>query len=233
MDPKPDITAIVPVFNGERYLAQALASITAQTLPPREIIVVDDGSTDGSAAAASSFGHGVVCVRQAHAGAAAARNRGALIAKGDWLAFLDADDLWCPDKLRSQSDALAGNPDLEMAFGHVEQFLCPSLDDETRRRLSCPGEPLPGYHAGTLLIGRPAFTATGGFDEALASGEFLDWYARASEAGLRSVMLPEVVMRRRLHGANQGIYGRADYAPSYLRVLRAAIQRRRGESGRD
>jgi glycosyltransferase involved in cell wall biosynthesis len=97
------ITAIIPVHNGERHLAEAIQSVLAQTLPPGEIIVVDDGSTDASAAIAQSFGAPVRVLAQPNLGPAAARNLGLAHATGDLLAFLDADDLWTPNKLARQA----------------------------------------------------------------------------------------------------------------------------------
>ena len=100
---KPNlISCIVPVFNGERYLAEALDSILAQTWRPLEVIVVDDGSTDGTAHIAAGYGAEVSYIHQANAGPAAARNRGLDAARGEFIAFLDADDLWHKDKLSAR-----------------------------------------------------------------------------------------------------------------------------------
>src|SRR5690242_4967891 len=95
----PTVTCIVPVFNGERYLGEALDSIFAQGHQPLEVLVVDDGSTDGSAAVAKSYGDRVRYFFQPNAGPAAARNLGLEAARGEFIAFLDADDLWHRDKL--------------------------------------------------------------------------------------------------------------------------------------
>src|SRR5262245_16865951 len=128
-DPQ-SISVIIPVYNGERYLAEALVSVLAQTHPPTEIIVVDDGSTDTTAQIAQRYApriHYHFRPRGAVSGAAAARNHGAYLAQGDYLAFLDADDVWLPDKLRLQMAAFAHDPALDQVFGHVQQFISPEL----------------------------------------------------------------------------------------------------------
>lgn len=105
--PRPSVSVVIPCFNGEQFLGEALASAQAQTLPVAEILVIDDGSTDGSAALAASFGAPVRVVSQRNAGESVARNRGFDLARGDWIAFLDADDVWRPEKLAA-SAALLG-----------------------------------------------------------------------------------------------------------------------------
>src|SRR5262249_2428536 len=106
------ISCIVPVFNGERYLREALDSILAQTYQPLELIVLDDGSTDGTAALVAGYGERIRYLWQANAGEAGARNRGLSIAQGEFVAFLDADDLWHPEKLRRQLARLHDRPEL-------------------------------------------------------------------------------------------------------------------------
>jgi len=188
-----------------------------------EIIVVDDGSDDASASIATELG--VRVVSQPHGGAAAARNLGVSLAGGDLLAFLDADDLWMPEKTALQCAALAADPTCEAAFGQIEQFISPDLAPAERARLAMPGAALPGYHAGALLIRREAFERAGHFATQYTVGEFIDWYARAN---LHSVMLPQVVMRRRLHQANQmRLTPRAQIAHDFARILHARLARER------
>jgi len=97
------ISVVIPVFNGERFLGEAIRSALSQTLPPHEVLVIDDGSTDGSAGLAESFGPPVRVIRQENRGEAAARNHGIEAAEGDWIAFLDSDDVWKPEKLALQA----------------------------------------------------------------------------------------------------------------------------------
>ena len=113
-----------------------------------------------------------------------------------------------------------------MVFGHVQQFHSPELADEVKQQIKIPAEIVPGQHVGTMLIKRESFQKVGPFRTDWEIGEFIDWYARAEELGLKSLMLPEVVMKRRLHKASQGTYKR-QHQKEYVRVLKAALDRRR------
>ncbi len=226
------VSAIVPVYEGERYLADAIRSILDQARPPDEVIVIDDGSTDGSAAIAEGFGPPVRCERRPHGGIGAARTAGLALARGERIAFLDADDLWLPEKLDRQGAALDAEPAIDMVFGHVRQFLSPDLDDGARRRFRCPPDPAPGYVAGAGLFRRSAFERVGPFETCWRVGEFVSWYRRAVDAGLRSALLPDLVLLRRIHATNTGIRERTAAATAYVRILTAALdERRRGAPG--
>jgi glycosyltransferase involved in cell wall biosynthesis len=198
---QPRVTIIIPVYNGERYLAAAMDSVIAQTHPPAEIIVIDDGSTDHSAELATAYAPAVCCLRQPHHGPAAARNAGVAAATSDWIAFLDADDLWRPDKLALQVTALSA-PDVDAVLGAYHHFFSPDLDAVAQARLVCPSGLMTSPTAGALLVRRSIFPTVGGFDETLLLGEFIDWWLRAMDWGMKSVMLPELVMERRIHGNN-------------------------------
>jgi glycosyltransferase involved in cell wall biosynthesis len=221
-----DVSVIVPVRDGERYLPEALESIVEQTLAPAEVIVVDDGSTDGTSGVAARFGPPVRCLRVAPAGVAAAVNRGVGAARGSLIALLDADDIWTRGKLGLQVAALERDRALDVVFGHVEHFVSPELAEAQRASIRVPPEPLAGYSRGTMLARREAMERVGPFDSRWRVGEFVDWWARAVEAGLCAEMLPEVVMRRRLHGGNMGVRKRDDRA-DFARVVREALDRRR------
>lgn len=216
------ITAVIPVYNGELYLAEAIESVLDQTHLPDEIIVVDDGSDDGSAAVAKRFGGPVTYLRQQRSGAGAARNLGVSIAAGTLVAFLDADDLWLPGKTEKQLAVLAADPACDGVFGQVEEFHSPPTDGLAPKAS-------PGYLPGTLLIKKSAFDRVGPFVANLKVGEFIDWYSRAQETGLRCPMLPDVVMRRRIHGTNTGIRER-DSLNDYARVLKGVLDRRRRQT---
>jgi len=221
------VSVIIPVYNGERYLAEAIESVSAQTYRPIEIIVVDDGSTDNSADVAKSFTNFQVryCY-QTNSGQGAARNRGVDLARGSFLAFLDADDVWLADKLTSQMMAFENNPDLDMVFGHVSQFHSPEIDVHLKAKMNREEQRMSGYFAGTMLIKRESFLRIGPFATHWRIGEFIDWYSKAMEKGLKNFILPKVVMRRRIHSANMGIRERSSQT-DYVRILKAALDRRR------
>ena len=221
------MSVIVPAFDAERYLGEALESVLEQTHGPADVIVVDDGSTDGTAQVAESFGAPVRCLRRERAGVAAALNAGVQAARGELLAFLDADDLWVREKLELQVAALAADPRLDLVLGHMSEFRSPDLSAEESARLAMRSGSVPGASRGTMLIRREAFMRVGQFATGWTLGEFVEWYARAVDAGLQVQMLPEVLMERRLHRANSGIRD-ADSRADYVRVVRAILERRGG-----
>ncbi len=223
----PSVSVIIPVYNGERYLAEAVESALGQSHAPAEVIVVDDGSTDASAEAARRFSEHVRYEWQAHAGIGAARNRGTELARGELLAFLDADDRWPTGKLARQLEVLRLDPDLGMVFGHVRQLHDgPEWEMGIAQQSSSPSELVPGYLPGTLLIRRETFTRVGRFRTDCKVGEFIDWYARAQELRLRSMCLPDLMLWRRIHRANQGILQRAS-VNDYAKIMKASLDRRR------
>lgn len=219
------VSVIVPVHNAARYLPEALESVLAQTLPPLEVIVVDDGSVDGSGAVAGRYGPRVAVHRQPNRGAGAARNQGVRLARAPLLAFLDADDVWALDKLDRQCAILRSRPELDCVFGRARQFASPDLAPEVRARMRGDGTVRPAPLPSSMLIRREAFFAVGPFAETLTLGEPLEWYLRAADLGLRMAMLPEIVFHRRLHPGSQGAEkrgGRVEYA----RILAARLRRR-------
>ncbi len=220
------ISVVIPVFNGARYVGEAIESVLAQTCRPAEIIVSDDGSTDDTAAVVRRFGDPVRYHCATNGGAGAARNRGVALARGDFLAFLDADDVWIATKTAEQLRAFAEDSELEAVFGHVRQFHSPELPEDVRRQIEIPVEVSAGPHVGTMMIRGTAFEKVGPFRADLRIGEFIDWYARAQALRVKSLTLPRVVMERRLHRASLGTHGR-EHQGDYVRLLREKLQRER------
>jgi glycosyltransferase involved in cell wall biosynthesis len=213
------VSVVIPAFNAEPYLAEAIQSVLDQGIPSTEVVVVDDGSTDGTAEVAAAFGRSVTVIRKKNGGIGAARNAGVERSTGDPLAFLDADDVWPAGSLASRLAILQAVPEIDGVFGCVREFRDGHQD--------LP--PQAGAVAGALLIRREKYAVVGRFDEKLTVGEFIDWMARAQEARLRFRSIPEVVLRRRLHASNTGVV-RRDARVEYTRVLRAALERRRHQS---
>jgi glycosyltransferase involved in cell wall biosynthesis len=224
-DPAKLVSVIIPVFNGERYLDEAIASVTGQSYRPLEIIVVDDGSTDGSAAIARRHELVTYCFQE-NAGISAALNRGVDLARGDFLGFVDADDMWSAGTLTRQMECLAQDPLLDMVFAHVEQFRSPELEAGGAGRIPEALKVIPGYCSGTMLIRRQAFCRAGRFDCRLQVGQFLAWYMTADDKGLSGRMLPDIMLKRRWHTANMGIVERESRS-EYARILKASLDRRR------
>lgn len=230
--PAPLISVIIPTYNRPRYLGEAIESVLGQSYGNHEIIVVDDGSTDPPVDAVAAFGDRVVLLRQDNRGTGAARNTGIARSSGEFLAFLDDDDVWDERKLALQMQAFGAAPETDVVYGHMKQFVTPGLDEDQSSRLRhLAGQVVAAPIAPSMLIRRDSFDRVGPFDESLQIGVEMDWYARLCEAGLRSVMLDAVLYHRRLHGSNVNIT-RADEQSERLLVLKRIIDRRRQAAAR-
>ncbi|MGZ3274260.1 MAG: glycosyltransferase family A protein [Caulobacteraceae bacterium] len=219
------VSVIVPLYNDESYLDDALHSILGQTRPPEQVIVIDDGSTDASVDVARKHLPRITLLSQANQGAAAARNLGIAAATGDVIAFLDADDLWTASSLQRRLDILDGDPEVDAVYGLVEQFISPEVDAATRERLHLPEGQTAARFAGAILVRRRVFDRIGVFDPALKVGEMIDWTARLQDSGAKVVAVEDLVMRRRIHGANTMLNKPPGHG-DYLRALRASVARK-------
>jgi glycosyltransferase involved in cell wall biosynthesis len=223
------ISVVLPVYNRAAYVGEAIASVFAQTLLPSELIVVDDGSTDTSVEVVERFARpGLNVLRQENAGIGAARNRGLSSATGDLIGFIDSDDVWEPDKLELQVQALRENDDVQLVFGHLVEFLSPDRAAELTGTLRIATSPVPGLIATTLLVRRAAAERIGAFDERLRVGEFVEWMARVRDLRLSTRVLPQVVARRRVHGGNTVL---TQPNTDYLRAIKSTLDRRRARAG--
>jgi glycosyltransferase involved in cell wall biosynthesis len=222
----PKVSVIVPVYNGERFLGEALQSIVSQNYHPLEVLVVDDGSIDQSAAVAATF-PGVRILSKDHSGLAATLNHGIAHATGELFAFLDADDRWLPGKVERQVYALQQKPEMDMVFSHLRQFSM-RRDATGDTEEFTPAQ--PGYSKVTLMIRRSTFMRVGNFTETQGKHDFLDWYARAQSIGLQTDMLPDILVERRIHESNYGRTNPTEQRQRYFTALRASIQQRRSDA---
>ncbi len=222
------ISCIVPVFNGERYLKEALDSIRAQTYRPLEIIVADDGSTDGTAAIVAGYGEEVRYLWQTNAGPAAARNLGLRAVQGEFVAFLDADDLWHPEKLARQMARFEARAELDMCFTHARNFWVPELSEEAARyKDHRRSQAVPGYTTTALLARRTLFEEVGQFSPALQHADDTEWFLRATERGAVMELLADTLVYRRLHRANYSRLAAGTSREEYLQLVKASLDRRR------
>ncbi|HUT55338.1 MAG TPA: glycosyltransferase family A protein [bacterium] len=223
------ISVIIPVWNRPREVVKAIESALGQTLPPFEIIVADDGSTDGTGDAVAAFGPPVRLIRQDQRGPAAARNRAAAQATGDWLAFLDSDDRWLPGKLERQAQAIQ---DSGAAMAHSNGWIVTGLEApadpatlKSRYEMLKPAQGADcladflysGIITSSLMIRRDVFEAAGGFDESFRVNEDVELNIRllASSRVLCFTPEPLVIMRVLLDGH------KARWLESLLESIRA------------
>jgi glycosyltransferase involved in cell wall biosynthesis len=221
----PLVSVVLPVYNGARYVRAALASVFAQSYRPLEVIVVDDGSTDGTPAAVRAF-PGVRYVRQANRGAAAARNAALPLARGELVAFMDHDDLWTPDKLSVQVAYLAQHPSLAGVVAHLRLFLSDGAAEAVGVREELLAGDQVGWCTPTLVARAWAFDRVGYFDESYRNGSDTDWFLRARDLGVELGVVPNCLLLKRIHDSNVTLRPDAVNA-GVLRALRASLDRRR------
>lgn len=227
------VSVVVPVFNGERFLDEALDSVRWQTLPAAEVIAVDDGSTDSSAILLAAYPE-VRVVSQSNAGCAAARNRGAALAVNDVIAFLDQDDIWLPDRLARAAAALAENPAIGFVVCVTENFLTPGLDVAPAwldsRML---GVRQHGFGTCALMVRRATLATVGPFDSSMVPFDDTEWLVRALDAGTRYLHLNDMLVRRRIHERNLSgtLRGTPAQGNAMARILHASLKRRQSTGG--
>lgn len=221
------ISVIIPAYNREAHIGAAIESVLAQTEPPHEIIVVDNNSTDRTRSIANGY-IGVRIVSELRQGSAIARNTGVQAAFGDWLAFLDSDDLWVAEKLKLQTVALRQQPDIRACFGMSQNFADPDTPAELLTVAMINTKPIAANAVSSLLIRRDLFDEIGGFDETLQSAEYIEWYSRFQDSGAASIQVPEVLHLRRIHADNK--VGPGKDIP-YSKVLKTILERRRSAGG--
>ena len=217
---QPLVSVIIPVFNGERFLTDALNSVLSQEYPNLELIFVDDGSTDRSREIIERTPGKFRYLRQENSGPAAARNRGVEIAEGDILAFQDADDIWPPRKLEIQLASFEKDPALEIVMGKVQKVQgSENIDD-----------PCFAVNLAASIFRRSAFEQVGPFDEQLRFSEDVDWFMRARERGVRTAKIEDVTLFYRIHDQNM-TRDKALTNLNTFRVLKMSLDRRRREHG--
>jgi glycosyltransferase involved in cell wall biosynthesis len=222
---EPIVSVVIPARNATRYLREALSSV----LEPEaglalEAIVVDDGSTDATAALAAELGARVVS--QEALGIGSARNLGVAAARGAFIGFLDADDLWAPGSLAARLEALRGEPAADLVWGRVRHFLSPDVAADVAARLFCPPGSMIAHLAGGMLARRSLFDRVGPFSASVRAGEFVDWLLRARECGVRELAIEDVVLLRRVHGENHTVRNRTALN-DLTHILKDSLDRRR------
>jgi glycosyltransferase involved in cell wall biosynthesis len=224
-----EVSVIIPTYNRRELVLAAVRTVLAQTRPVQEILVIDDGSTDGTAEALKqAFGDRVRHVWQANAGVSAARNHGLRLARGRYLALLDSDDAWLPDKTRLQVEWLQARPDHGMVLCDVARVDAQQRQtDVLRRRDYLPEDGsilkwvllAPALVPASVLMRREVFETVGGFDEQLATGEDLDFHLRVAARWKIGVVEQPLVRAMRGH---DGLSSLARTYDDYVRVIERA-----------
>jgi glycosyltransferase involved in cell wall biosynthesis len=224
MNDRALISVVIPAFNAEAFLTEAIESVLAQDYGPVEVIVVDDGSTDRTAAVASAYP--VECLRQANSGQAAARNAGVAAARGAFVSFLDADDLWRPSKLSTEIAHLQAHPELDYVLVRMQRSLSPGAPWPPGTPASWFKEPQPGTLPSAALVRRTVLDRIGPFETGFRHGSDTEWQARAADAETRWELLPDVLVEYRIHGNNNS-YDNLGMKQEMFELLRASLARKR------
>lgn len=214
------VSVVMAVRDGARYIEAALLSVTGQTAVPSEIIVVDDGSQDDTAAVVERFGSAVRLLRQPPMGVAAATNRAVTAAGGEVLAFLDADDIWEPDALESRFRRLNRPDRPEAVGGRLVQFISPDMEPDVAKNYRFDPGPLQGALFGALMVEKGVMTRFGPLDEGVPFAPNVEWVARARAKGLRIEWIEDVVLQRRIHTGNLTVLKRDEHMRALLEVAR-------------
>lgn len=220
----PKISVIIPCFNGARFILSAVESALAQGDLVSEIIVIDDASTDRSSELIVALNNPKVKLFtfEKNSGISIARNFGLSKSTGDYIAFLDADDLWTDGRLELMYKELQDTGQ-KWCFGYIEHFFSNIMSGNTAWQIP----PIQiGYFAGALLVEHVFFRKVGDFNPDLRVGEFIDWFDRARQMAGNPAKVNHVVLRRRIHGENTSIIKNGSSA-DYLKVAALAIKRKK------
>jgi len=213
------------VYNRAAYVEDAVRSVLADPSAVHELLLIDDGSTDGTETIAAAFADRAIMLRQEHRGCAAAWNLGLQHARGEYVTFCDSDDLWMPLHTGPLLAALEPRPDVDAVIGVTTEFVSPELDSESlvaRAPYVASRAPV----GGAMLFRRSVFDRIGAFDDSLRQGFWFDWYSRFVDADCPTAEIDDVVLRRRIHDQNSSIV-QSEMLGEYARALHASIARRR------
>jgi glycosyltransferase involved in cell wall biosynthesis len=219
------VSVVVPVHNSERYLEDALQSIFNQDYQPIEVIAVDDGSTDSSAKIAKSFKN-LQYIYQINQGPSAARNTGIKTSQGEFIAFLDSDDMWMPDKLSLQISYLLSHTGVGFVVAHRRMFIEKGVKKPLWYKENIFQEDSVCFSASAMVAWSNTFQEVGLYNPSYRFGENAEWLTRAKDAGVRYEILPETLLISRVHDKNL-THQLDEMRPNILRALKASIDRKR------
>ena len=222
------VSVILPVFNAEKYVEEAIKSVLCQTYQDIELICVNDKSTDNSLSLLESFGNKIIFINnENNCGTAESRNKGLRLARGEFLAFIDNDDIWESNKLELQMNHFNNNPDVDICVSYMKSFLSPELSGNVMNLRFCPPDPIPGYIPSTIMVKKTAFEKVGYFDSRWENGESIDWLFKAKKAGLNFGIVDDVLVKRRIHETNKGVLASSTSKREYLKIIRESLARRK------
>lgn len=219
------LSVIIPAWQAEKYITQAIESIKRQRWDGEvEILVCSDGSTDHTEELAQK--EGVTVLHKEQGGAASARNMGLRAASGDYLFFLDADDISMENALEVLYAPMQADEQVMAVFGMAEDFISEELSEQQKKTLKMREGAYKGVLPGCTLLKKEVFDCVGLFDEALKSGETVSWQMKLRESGIRTVNIEQTVLKRRLHLTNTGRLNPQQEMKNYAALLRERMKKK-------
>ena len=220
---KPLISVIMPVYNGEKFIKEAIDNILGQNYPALEIIVVDDGSTDNTKNIIDKLPVDIRYFPQTNDGPASARNKGIRDASGKYILFLDVDDLWPENNIHLLLNEIEKDKNLEVVRGYAQLM---KTDEKGKMEfIGNPRDSFPDY-IGAGIYRREVFEKVGLYDPAMKFGEDADWFNRARELNIPMKRLDAVTLYVRRHGGNM-TEGKSLLELNALKVFKKALDRQR------
>ncbi len=218
----------MPAYNSERFIGEALSSLYREDYSPLEIIVVDDGSTDGTENIVKGFKE-VLYFYQDHSGVSAARNTAIALSKGEFIAFLDSDDIWIPGWMDEAVSYFRTDPGIDYLMGRHESFFEEDFVIPAEIKQVWTDDDIKPHATGVIIARRTCFERIGNFSLSLRISEDVEWLVRASDHGLALKRVSFIMMKKRMHGWNLSITDRSDHKEIRMRIAYDSIRRRRAK----
>jgi glycosyltransferase involved in cell wall biosynthesis len=225
MRKEADISVILPVYNGAKYLRDCIESIINQSILPKEILIIDDGSTDNSAAIALQYPQ-LRYQKILNKGVANARNKGLEMASFEWIAFIDQDDLWTRDSLKSRMHALEDVTHSKIVIGRQKWFLHGMDTPPSWVKKELMQDSLDGYLLGCSLIHKDLFELYGTFDDSFRFASDFDWLFRLKDAAEDFLQVEDIVLEKRIHELNESRHAKASLAELTKAIYKSVLRKR-------
>lgn len=221
----PLISVIMPVFNREKYIREALQSILDDAYHRKEIIVVDDGSTDNSVHIVSEFPE-IKIIRQKNQGVAVARNTGIKASGGQFITYLDSDDIWMPGRIELCLDYFVKNSNTDLIMGQEILFLDHAITKPALIKEEWLNQAMDAGNNGVTMLKKSCYDRVGLFNPVYKKGEDTEWHVRAIEAGLNIGRISSVFQWRRVHDANLSFVPGENPNSNLIQIIRESLHRK-------